>query len=125
MHGLSPEGSSRLTKEEWSVTVHDADREQVVSKLQCYLNSGETYRIRYRTVGADGTVRWVMGMGKAVRGSDGEPRRLVGINLEITRLAALIDHGDEDDVSVGAGGNVLPRGDEAVDKEDLTAAVHR
>ncbi|WP_197486396.1 PAS domain-containing protein [Sphingobium sp. EP60837] len=78
MHGLGPDCPLELTGEIWSSSVHDADREQVVAKLKDYIASGETYRICYRTVGADDTVRWVLGMGRAVSGRDGDPERFVG-----------------------------------------------
>lgn len=100
MHGLGPDGPLELTREAWSSTVHDADREQVVAKLKVYIDSCETYRIRYRTIDGDGIVRWVLGMGKSVSGHDGHPERFVGLNLEITALSALIDDINDDDLQM-------------------------
>ena len=91
MHGLGSDGPIELTQDDWSGTVHEADREQVVATLKAYIDTAEAYRIRYRTVAADGTVRWILGMGKAVYSRDGRPERFVGFNLEITALSALID----------------------------------
>jgi PAS domain-containing protein len=121
MHGLSAEGPLELTGEVWSSTVHDDDREQVVAKLKEYIASGETYRICYRTVSADHTVRWVLGMGRAVSGHDGNPERFGGLNVEITALTALIDDADDDDVLVDSRSDILPRGDDAIDRNDGTA----
>jgi len=102
MHGLGSDGPIELTQDEWSRTVHDADREQVVATLQAYIGSAEAYRIRYRTVAADGTVRWILGMGKAVYSRNGRPERFVGFNLEITALSALIDEDEREDASAAA-----------------------
>jgi PAS domain S-box-containing protein len=110
MHGLGPDGPLELTREAWASTVHEADREQVEAKLKLYIDCGETYRIRYRTIDAQGTVRWVLGMGKAVFGHDGRPERFVGLNLEVTALRALIDDADDDNVTIHPSGDVLPRG---------------
>jgi PAS domain-containing protein len=119
MHGLGSEGPLTLTREEWSATVHDADRAQAVRKLRDYIESGETYRIRYRTIGPDGVVRWVMGMGKAVPGHDGRPDRFVGLNLEITALSALMEPGDGIEM---AAGDVPPRAAAPVEAEGISVA---
>ena len=100
MHGLGPDCPLELSREEWASTVHEADRERVEEKLRLYITSGETYRIRYRTIDADGKIRWVLGMGKAVSNRDGRPERFVGLNLEVTALRALIDAGDDLSVPV-------------------------
>ena len=121
MHGLSPEGPSELTAELWSSTVHDADREQAVAKLQDSIASGETYRICYRTVDTHRAVRWVLGMGRAVSGHDGKAERFVGLNIEITALTALINDADDDHVLANSCGDILPRGDDAIDGNDPAA----
>jgi len=116
MHGLGPDGPLELTCGAWAGTVHEADRQRVDEQFNKSVQSGETYRMRYRTIDAEGNVRWVLGMGRAVFGNDGRPKRFVGLNLEVTALRALIGDADNNDVAVGSSGDVLPGGDEPIDR---------
>jgi PAS domain-containing protein len=116
MHGLGPDGPLELTRGAWAGTVHEADRQRVGDQFNKSVQSGETYRMRYRTIDAEGTVRWVLGMGRAVFGSDGRPKRFVGLNLEVTALRALIGDADNNDVAVDSSGDVLPGSDEPIDR---------
>jgi len=98
MHGLAGTPSDVLTENEWLGAVHPDDREPAMSKLRKHLDDGSAYRIRYRTIGRDGAVRWVLGTGKAVSNIDGSTHRFVGLNIDITGLAELAAT-DDDSVS--------------------------
>jgi len=108
MHGLGPDGPLELTRDVWAKTVHEADREHVENKFELHVGSGGAYRMRYRTVDGEGTVRWVLGMGKATSTHEGRPKRFVGLNLEITALRALIDDADNEAVAVDPSEDILP-----------------
>jgi PAS domain S-box-containing protein len=110
MHGLEPDGPLELTRDAWAKTVHEADREHVENKFELHVGSGRAYRMRYRTVDGEGTVRWVLGMGKSTSTHEGRPKRFVGLNLEITALRALIDDADNEAVAVDPREDILPRG---------------
>jgi len=122
MHGLGADGPLELTYERWSETVHEADRERVVAKLRVYIASGETYSISYRTIGTDGTVRRVFGMGRAVAGHDGRPESFVGLNHEMNAITGLIGDADDDDVAIVPGNDILAGLDNPIDGEGGAAS---
>lgn len=72
--------------EDWLGRVHPADRERVQADLENYIQSGSTelleaeHRIRHM----DGTWRWVLSSGAAVRGADGVALRVAGSTTDIT-----------------------------------------
>lgn len=84
MHGLSPDGPSELSDEDWCACLHPDD----LSSTREALNKAATTRtglsIRYRTVAADGQCRWVLGLGSLVPGSHDRAARFVGLNLDVT-----------------------------------------
>jgi two-component system sensor kinase FixL len=41
--------------------------------------------MEFRAAGADGRQRWILGLGKAVRGREGRPERLVGLYQDVTQ----------------------------------------
>ncbi|MCZ2405519.1 MAG: PAS domain S-box protein [Burkholderiales bacterium] len=70
----------------WESLVHPDDAPQVFARLQRFLrNEAPDYTATFRMRCADGGWRWILDIGHAaLRGSDGCPRRLVGINQDIT-----------------------------------------
>lgn len=89
MHGLAEDPYVPLNEEDWSRCVHPDDRGPAVEKLRAYVACGQTYRMRYRVLHADGSTRWILGMGKAVTGVNGQRDRFVGLNIDITGLVLL------------------------------------
>ncbi|MFN3388058.1 MAG: PAS domain-containing protein [Allosphingosinicella sp.] len=83
MHGLPEEGEEPLTDRDWLGMVHPEDRPAALAALERALEGVGSSRIEYRTVGADGRVRWVLGLGKVVEGEGGK-RRFVGLNRDVT-----------------------------------------
>ncbi len=67
--------------------VHPDDKERVLRTLYAYLG-GETkeYEIEYRVRHRDGTYRWMLARGTAIRDQAGKPIRLVGSRVNITEL---------------------------------------
>jgi two-component system response regulator FixJ len=99
MHGLALHSPVALTEEDWLNTVHPQDRAPALAKLKAHVASGETYRIRYRTVARDGSIRSILGLGKAVTTNQQSPQRFVGLNIDITGLLALAsDEGPENGI---------------------------
>ena len=67
--------------------IHPDDRERVVRESRNLLgshSSEDRYRIDYRTVAADGQVRWIVTRGRLLRDADGRPQRLIGTTLDTT-----------------------------------------
>jgi PAS domain S-box-containing protein len=68
----------------WVAAVHPLDRPHVLATLERALGSGERYEVRHRVVRPDGAVRWIEGLGQAVRGDDGELAGTIGCARDIT-----------------------------------------
>ena len=69
----------------WAQYVHPDDREPVFAAAQAYLE-GRTaeYVFEHRMLHKDGSVRWILVRGNAVRNERGEAIRLVGTDADIT-----------------------------------------
>ncbi len=81
LHGLPP-GTYDGSNERWLELVHPEDRRGAEAALAEGVRSG-SYRAEWRVVWADGTVRWLESRGMVVT-EGGEPRRMVGVNFDIT-----------------------------------------
>ncbi|HYU35684.1 MAG TPA: ATP-binding protein [Thermoanaerobaculia bacterium] len=64
--------------------VHPDDRERLRDETERQPVTLGRSRNEFRIVRPDGSIRWVMGDGLAVRGEDGQPGLLCGINYDIT-----------------------------------------
>jgi C4-dicarboxylate-specific signal transduction histidine kinase len=63
-------------------SVHPADRANVEQAVEKALGTGEDFDIEYRTVKADGRVRWIAARGRAQAGNS---QRLYGVALDVTK----------------------------------------
>lgn len=72
--------------EDWLGRVHPGDRERVQGELDNYIRSGsmELLEAEHRIRHMDGTWRWVLSSGAAVRGNDGIALRIAGSTTDIT-----------------------------------------
>lgn len=52
----------------WVAALHPLDRPGVLAELERALGAGGRYEVRHRVVRPDGAVRWIEGLGQAVRG---------------------------------------------------------
>lgn len=78
--------------EEWRRLTHPDDLECTLADLQAYLN-GHTpvYQLEHRLQHKDGSYRWVLARGIALRHPDGKPYRMSGSHTDITERR----HADE------------------------------
>jgi PAS domain S-box-containing protein len=70
--------------------LHPDDRERVLSGTRAVLGAAwpgdDRYQIEYRTLGrTDGKLRWIVTRGRVLRDAAGQPLRLIGTTLDITR----------------------------------------
>ncbi|MBP7866875.1 MAG: sigma 54-interacting transcriptional regulator [Acidobacteria bacterium] len=65
--------------------IHPEDRERVDREVQQALQSGERLRCDYRILLPDGTLRWIAAHGQRYLKAAGEPVRLMGLSLDITK----------------------------------------
>ncbi|WP_455371534.1 PAS domain S-box protein, partial [Petrachloros mirabilis] len=64
--------------------IHSDDRSRVQLALLHARERGVEFRQEFRVVHRDGTVRWLMGIGRPLRDLSGNCSRLIGINFDIT-----------------------------------------
>ncbi|MGM0574397.1 MAG: putative bifunctional diguanylate cyclase/phosphodiesterase [Myxococcota bacterium] len=84
MLGLDPERPER-SPSAWLCRLHPDDRERVRAELDAHL-AGATahFESEHRILHEDGTYRWVLTRGLAVRDEGGEPLRMAGSQSDIT-----------------------------------------
>ena len=97
MYGLPPGGFTG-TQEAWEQLVHPEDRPSVVTGVTEALKEGRGFEAEWRVIWPDGTVRWLTGRASVIRDAAGNPRRLIGINIDITerkRAEATLQESEE------------------------------
>jgi PAS domain S-box-containing protein len=71
--------------DEWQSRLHPKDRERAEQTIQDYLEGRlADYELEHRLRHKDGTYRWILSRGAALRGEDGRVCRMVGSHLDIT-----------------------------------------
>src|SRR6202045_1247017 len=72
--------------EEWFDRIHDADRARVKNKITAH-QSGTTphFESEHRMLHHDGTFRWMLSRGLAIRDQSGRPLRMAGSQTDITQ----------------------------------------
>jgi PAS domain S-box-containing protein len=84
IHGLLP-GTFDGTFQSYEREIHPEDREQVHASIRKALTGGVPHEVEYRIVAPDGTIRWVEGKGRVEAGPDGQPQRMTGVCMNVTR----------------------------------------
>jgi two-component system sensor kinase FixL len=65
--------------------VHPEDRESVLRAVEKSLRTGAEYESEYRAVLPDEQVRWIAGRGQVEFNDDGQPVRMRGVSVDITK----------------------------------------
>ena len=75
--------------EEWIEDIHPEDRGMVQGCLQAALEQGKEYHVEFRTrLGPDGSPHWVRALGAVERDDSGQPLRVRGIAMDVTKSKA-------------------------------------
>jgi DNA-binding MarR family transcriptional regulator len=82
MFGLCPRSTDRLTEGEWASRLHPDDLASIWCALKASLEDGTPYAERFRTIHADGSTQWVLGVGRPLE-RGGTPGRFVGWNFDV------------------------------------------
>lgn len=71
--------------DDWAKTVHPDDLDRVTEALNAHLNGkAHLYEVTNRMVHKDGTTRWFLTRGIAIRDASGKAVRLIGTDIDIT-----------------------------------------
>lgn len=85
MLGLNESDSVLSTPEEWFGRVHPNDLQNLKEKLERHLQDGtQHFECEYRVLHHNGSYRWALSRGMAVRDADGEVYRMAGSQTDIT-----------------------------------------
>lgn len=78
--------------DDWAKLVHPDDAEKVLAEANAHLKGlTPNFEIVHRMLHKDGTVRWFLARGNAMRDNKGKPCRMVGTHTNITALKRLED----------------------------------
>jgi len=84
MHGFAP-GTFNGEYEHWLRSVHPEDRERATSAVRSAIEERSDYDIEYRTIRPDGSVYWTAARAAVACDAGGNPVRMVGMCMDITR----------------------------------------
>jgi PAS domain S-box-containing protein len=84
--GLPPDAT--VTIDTFYDRIHPDDRARTREAIEASITNHTTYDTQYRTIGADGRIRWIRAIGGATYDS-GRPIRFDGVTIDITELVTL------------------------------------
>jgi PAS domain S-box-containing protein len=67
----------------WPAHLHPEDREQVVARVNEYVNARDHYELEYRMIAKDGQVVWLHNLVSVIR-ENGHPRTVRGFSVDVT-----------------------------------------
>ncbi len=68
----------------WRRAVHPDDRDSVATAVRAFSRSLRPFALEFRIVRLDGEVRWINARGNVLPDANGNPRRMLGVNIDIT-----------------------------------------
>lgn len=83
LYGMQ-KGSFTGAYEAWLERMHPNDRARCDAEIQQSLRTEKKYDTEFRVLWADGSIRYIRVVADIFRGTDGNPKRLVGVAFDIT-----------------------------------------
>ena len=77
--------------EDRTASIHPMDRPRVQAALEESLANQTPYDLEYRVTWPNGEIHWLMVRGRAVYDSNGKPKRMAGVSLDVTERKRLDD----------------------------------
>jgi PAS domain S-box-containing protein len=77
--------SEKLDFDRFRSVLHPEDRESVLKTVENSLRTGAEYEAEYRVLLPDGQLRWIAGRGHVEFNKNGQPARMRGASLDITK----------------------------------------
>jgi PAS domain S-box-containing protein len=90
MFGFTPEESGQ--KNFWKTRLHPEDREAVLAEEARCEQTGDPFRMEYRTIHRDGRVRWIRDECVLIRDEDDTPLYWQGVIVDITDTKRALEH---------------------------------
>jgi len=84
IHGLPP-GTFSGSFESFQTLIHAEDRAGVLEQIRCCVETGTDYEAEFRSSAHGGSPHWIMGKGKVFADGAGQPSRMMGVCMDITR----------------------------------------
>lgn len=85
--GLNPDNSP-MRLEEFAEVIHPEDRERTLANIEQVIQNDDEYYDEFRILQPAGKVVWMSVQGRVLRGPDGTPERMIGVNVDITKRRA-------------------------------------
>jgi PAS domain S-box-containing protein len=83
LYGSSGERFSSAV-DAWETSLHPDDRQAAIALIDSALRGESKFDTEFRVIHPDGTVRHLKANGLVLRGPDGKPQRMLGVNADIT-----------------------------------------
>lgn len=88
-------GERAPSVQEFIANVHSEDRQLITDSLAKLSADVPAFSIEFRYNRPDGSTRWLAGKGSMVADEEGRPRRVVGVNFDITAQKESTEHTSE------------------------------
>lgn len=82
--GLAANADPIFPGESWTERVHSDDAPQIQAAIRRAADTNEAFDFTFRVPLGDGAIRWVNGMGRIEYDTNGRPRRLIGVNFDVS-----------------------------------------
>lgn len=83
LYGLPP-GGFEGKYENWASRVHPDDLPAAEGSIQKAIAGGPPYDVEFRVTWPDGAQHWIQGKGNVDYNEQGEPWRMIGVNMDVT-----------------------------------------
>ncbi len=64
--------------------IHESDREKVEQKFEEAIKEGTIFNVEHRVNWRDGSIHYILGKGRSVYSTNGQPSRFIGVTLDVT-----------------------------------------
>jgi PAS domain S-box-containing protein len=75
----------KLSFERFLEVIHPEDREHVRKSVMQSLEKRDYLGVEYRIVHPDGSIRWIVASGHPYAAAPGQPKRLMGVSIDVTQ----------------------------------------
>ncbi|HEY0007483.1 MAG TPA: ATP-binding protein, partial [Tepidisphaeraceae bacterium] len=91
-----PEGTFEGGFADWLKRVFPEDAKRVDAEIaRCMANRESEYRYEFRITRPDGEIRWLLGQAQLLYDAEGNPQRMIGVNVDITEQREAAEHREQ------------------------------